>query len=897
VESIQESIPLIRTKLQMPRLADDLVRRPEHNARLDSGLESQLTLVSAPAGYGKTTLVASWLQETPRMAAWLSLDENDNDLLRFLRYMVAAIRTLYIESCKEVHKMTRADYEPPAEYLAALFINDISDLQDSFLLVIDDFHLIESVAVRAFVSVLIENQPLNMHLVIITRTDPLLPLARLRASGKMAEIRASDLRFRNDEAETFLKQTMGTAVGHETASASNTRAEGWITGLRLIALSASNEQELSRILASTEDHSISFVNEYLLSEVLFHLPQPLRVFLLHISILNRLSAPLCDAVALINEPNQSSEVFLNWVRKSNIFVNSLDDNEEWLRFHHLFQAFLFKELKANYSEDELQELHHRAARWFAEQGFIEEAMNHALEADDVDMAAALIEQRSQELLNSPARRSLQRWLSYLPQETIWQRPRLILAKAWLLFREFRLSALEDALSVADTSLEKAPLADDERRDVQGQIASLRSANSYTYYQDYEQSVYWAEKALADLPQTAYGARGLAIGVLGASQQALGNLDSAVQYLESFIYAAADPGPAKIQAFSGLAMVYQAEAQTVPLSLVLSQFLQSAAGSNNPNGIAVANRHAGWLSYEQNDIDQAIEHFMTTLAYRYQSSFGFTFDATLGLARTFLAEGEHAKAQDVIDDLRLETLRLENNDLIGHLESFQASLWLSEGNHHSALRWARSVDSDALNETILVSEVASLTQARVLIELGSSEEAKAVVRMLKRKLQKARKAHFKLRMIQIKIHLALAYDRLDQGELALNVLEQALELAYPGGFIRSFTDMGPAILPVLNRLKQSGVYPLYIEQIIASFPDTDLRSDLRVDNEFLPTLLTPRQTEILELLRKGHSYKEIAGDLGVSLNTVRKHVSNVYEKLDANNRQEAIYKAAAFRLVS
>jgi LuxR family maltose regulon positive regulatory protein len=487
-------------------------------------------------------------------------------------------------------------------------------------------------------------------------------------------------------------------------------------------------------------------------------------------------------------------------------------------------------------------------------------------------------------------------LSFLPQEIIWQRPRLILSKAWLLFREFRLSALEDVLRAAELSLEKTPPPDGNLQAIQGQIASLKAGNAYSIYQDYEQSVYWAEKALAQLPQTAHGARGIAIGCLGAAQQALGNLEMAVHYLESFMYSATDLGPAKIQIFSGLTMVHLAEAQLAPLSSVLSQFLQFAAQSGNPNAIAIANERAGLLAYEQNDIDRAKSYFMTTLDCRYQTSFIFIFDATLGLARIFLAEGESAKAQKAVDNLRLETLRLENKDLIGYLESFQASVWLAQGKHLSALRWARSVDSDAVSDIILISETASLTQARILIHSGTVEEIKAILGMLKRNLQQARQVHFKLRVIQIQILLALAFDRLDQREQALNELEEALVIAQPGGFMRSFIDMGPALLPLLVQLRQSSTYPLYLEQIIESFPESNSRSRPQIDQELVAILLTPRQTEILGLLRKGHSYKEVANDLGVSLNTVRKHTSNIYEKLDVNSRQEAIYKAETFGLL-
>ena len=897
MESYLESVPIIRTKLQTPRLVSDLVPRPQLFERLDSGLDKQLTLLSAPAGYGKTTLVTSWLQVVDHPVCWITLDENDNDLLRFLRYVVAAVQTLFSDAGKEMHKMTRADYAPPTDYLAALLINDVSDIQDSFVLVLDDFHLIDDVSVRAFVSAVIDNQPSNLHLVIITRTDPLLPLARLRASGKMTEIRSSDLRFQNDQAWTFLKQAMETTIDQKIATALNTRTEGWIAGLRLIALSASSEEELSRILASSRARSTPYVNEYMLTEVLLQLPDSVRGFMFQSSILNRLYGPLCDAVVLPGDPDRSSQAYLDWLKEANVFVFALDDQEEWYRFHHLFQALLNKELLANYSKNEIRELHERASRWFAGQGLVEEAMNHALEADDIKLAATIVEKYGQNLLNSLERRTLEKWLSLLPQDLIWQRPRLTLAKAWLLYREWRLTEMESTLKKTEGALADVALPEKESILIQAQIATLRSVISYLYYQDYELSLRLAERALAYLPETAIGARAIALAAKGTSIQALGDLETAVHLLDSTIMSPALPDMAKIQPFIGLAVVYHADAQLVQMSQTLDQFLVLAAEIDNPNALASANKWAGHLYYERNDLTQAMDHFTTTLKHRFQSNFLATFDASLGLARIYLVQGRFDKGQATVDELRRETLRVKSSDLLGPLEAFQAYLWLVQGNELAALSWARSIEPQTVYESIVLSEVADLTRARILIDGGSPEEINDTVTVLKNKLEGAQKMHSTLRMIQIQIHLALAYDRVGQREQALKELEQALVLAQPGGLIRSFTDMGPAILPLLNQLKESGVYPLYLEQITRSFPGSEFMGRSRIEQDLAALLLTPRQTEILNLLRRGYSYQEIADDLGVSLNTVKKHISNIYEKLEVNNRQQAVYKANAMGMLS
>jgi len=712
----------------------------------------------------------------------------------------------------------------------------------------------------------------------------------LRASGKMTEIRSSDLRFQNDQAWMFLSQAMGTTFTREMAALLNARAEGWITGLRLIALSASNEEKLSRVLARYRMRPTSFVNEYLLSEVLLQLPASLQVFILQSSILNRLSGPLCDAVTSSADADWSGQNYIDWLNDANVFIFALDDQEEWYRFHKLFQSLLAKKLQATYSKNEIHELHRRASCWFAGQGLVEEAIYHALEADDIELAATIVEANSQNLLNSLERRTLENWLEMLPQETIWQRPRLALAKAWLFYREWRLTEIELALKKAEGALTDEVLTEKESIIIQAQIATLRSVISFFSYQAYEQSVDLAEQALVHLPQTAIGARAIALAIKGASIQALGDLETAVHLLESTVMSPVLPDASKIQPFIGLAVIYHAEAQLVQMSSVINRFMMFASKIGNPNALSSANRFAGCLYYERNDLDRALNHYNTTLEYRYQSNFMATFDASLGLARIYMVQGALAEAQAVIDKLRRETLRVKSRDLLGPLESFQAYLWLVQGNTLAALNWARSIEPETLHESIMLCEVAVLTRARILIDAGSPEETSDMVGFLKKKLGSAQKTYFTLRIIQTHFHLALAYERLSQREQALSELEQALVLARPGGFIRSFTDMGPSIIPLLIKLRQSGVHPRYLAQIIESFPDSELSTRPQIDAELVDKLLTPRQTEILVFLKKGYSYQEIADVLGVSLNTIRKHVSNIYAKLKVSSRQQAIHKA-------
>ncbi len=894
MSSYTQNITIIQTKILPPKLASDFVARPFLNKRLEKGLERKLTLVSAPAGYGKSTLLTSWLNNISIPSAWVSLNKMDNDLDLFLHYLIAAVRTLFPDSCNEIYKIIEAD-NAPIEYIATLLINDISSIADFFILVLDDFHLINDSSVQELIIALIDNQPPNLHLVIASRTDPLLPLPRLRAAGEMNEIRAPDLRFQVNETEIFLNQAMETVIDPEIVKVLNSRTEGWITGLRLIALSATSQETLADILARSSLESPAFVNEYLLSEVLHQLPESTQAFMLHISILDRLSGPLCEAVVAIDESNLNIHEQLSWLNNANIFLVALDDRDEWYRFHHLFQGFLVRELEKIYSEETIKTLHKRASLWFAQQGYTEEAIYHALTAQDVETAITLIEQQSQNLLNSLQRQTLQRWLSYIPQEIIWRRPRLILAKAWLLFREWHLTALKEALNAASEAIEIESISKQEALVLGGQIASLKAITISLSSRNFEKSYQLAEQALAWLPKTAFGARGLAFGSIALSTQAFGDLDMATHSLEAIIYSPSNPEPAKIQCFISLALIYQTAGQLMQLSKLLNQFLLIAREGKHPNAITSANKFSGWLAYEQNDLKKATGHFAETLEYRYQGNFVAVYDASLGLAKSYIARGQVSEAQSTIDNLYNETLRIKNNDLLGPLESFQAYLWLIKGDTILALRWARTVKLETVHESTLYSEVAALTQARILITSGKSEEVLKIIKSLEYKLENALATHFTFRVIQIRTHLALAYKRIGKQENALIELKKAITLAEPGGFIRTFVDMGSSLLPLLKKLNEQGFFPVYLQQIMAAYTLPGFSSEN--NNGVAAVILTPRQTEILTLLQNGLSYQEISDNLTISFNTVKKHTSNIYEKLGVNNRQQAVRKAKQLNLIA
>ncbi len=882
---------LIHTKLMPPRVNNTLIDRPRLWEKLDLGLQRKLSLVSAPAGYGKTMLVSAWLPDVSRPAAWISLDENDNDLMLFLRYVVSAIRSLFPAACADTLQLIQAGQSLPPGYLAAHLINDIAGIPDNFILVFDDYHLILDDAVNNLIAELIEKQPPNLLLVITTRKDPRLPLARLRAANEMTEIRQRDLRFQTEETETFLQQTFDLSIEPELAVILNKHTEGWAVGLNLVALSLQDSKDLDTLLHQYQGDTNHFVSDYLISEVLTQQPAQIRTFLLESSILDRMCQPLCQVIMQLAPDDQTS---LEMVKEANLFLIALDNRGEWYRYHHLIRTFLQRKLYEEYKESEISALRDRASHWFADQGFIDEAIHHALKANDEEAAVNILEINSQNLLNSLDRHTLDRWLSRLPEETIWRRPRLILAKAWLLFREYRMTALDATLDIADTALETEK-TDKDRQSLQGQVATLRAFTATFQHHDYLRAYDLAEKALQWLPDFERGARGAAMMSWAHAQLALGNGSKVVRRLQAIIQHPTQTGPSKLQTFIALTFLRNKTGDLQQMSKVLAQFQVLATQTKNPNAIVALNMQAGRLHYEWNNLEQATNHFLVTHDYRYRANFIAAFDGALGLARIYVAQKAWDKAQTVIDDLRADTLRLENSDLLGPLEAFQARLWLAKNQPSLALGWARSVDLDHVVDSAFISEVASLTYGRILISAGTMAEKLNLCDFLQAKLAQAENEHFTLRVIQTHIHLALVQQKLAEPEEALASLKRAISLAEPGGFIRTFIDVGNDLRPLLEILHAQDIAPHYLPHILAAFPEIEpssMRPSLAT-----ATLLTRRETEILQLMQNGRSNQEIADALVISIHTVKRHATNIYNKLEVNGRQTAIFRAIELNIFS
>ncbi len=572
----RDAFGLIQGKLLPPRVSSRLVKRPFLIDTLNEGIDRKLTLVSAPAGFGKTTLVVEWLQQVDRETAWLSLDRSDNDPSLFLSYFVAAIQSCFPDSCADINQLLLSAELADTGQLAASLLNDIFTLPRPFVLVLDDYHLIQDVGIQKLIALLLERVPATMHLVIISRADPLLPLPRLRAERQLQEIRTDLLRFRNDEAWQILQLGTVEAVDTATAAFLNQRIEGWAAGLQLATLSMSGANR-QQWLEAFQKRPPEFITEYLFTEVINHQPLAVQHFLVSTSILDRFSVDLCRAVLETDDlviTTQQIRAIIADLLRTNLFIVPVDERNRWYRYHHLFQQILQQKLMVEKSKAEVESLHDRAALWLAEYGYSEEALEHALAANDMEQAVAIVEENSRNFLNGLERRTMERWMASLPEEVIWNRPKLLLTKAWLLYRHWRLNALHELLNRIEEQLRIAEnrLKESEKEYIAGHMHALRAATSFQLFLDYGQTVIHSERAVQLLPSSEGGSLSMAMIHRALALIGLGEKRAAINNLNEIIENQAPGGPAKVQARIGLCVAYYTSGDLVQMERSTGQFL-------------------------------------------------------------------------------------------------------------------------------------------------------------------------------------------------------------------------------------------------------------------------------------------------------------------------------------
>jgi LuxR family transcriptional regulator, maltose regulon positive regulatory protein len=905
--------PLLETKFFVPRSRGGLPR-PRLSERLDRGAASKLMLVSAPAGFGKTTLLTEWLAAGPaaptdeRLVAWLSLDRGDNDPASFWTYVIAALRTVASGVGEGALTLLQAPRPDRIETVLTVLLNDLGALAGDIVLVLDDYHVVDASDVQDGMAFLLDHLPPGLHVVIAGRADPALPLARLRARGELAEIRAAELRFTPDEAAAYLNEMMGLQLTAQDVAALEGRTEGWIAALQLAALSMRGREDVAGFIAGFAGDD-RYVVDYLAEEVLQRQPDRVQAFLLQTSILGRLSGPLCDAVT----GQGRGKAMLAALDRGNLFLVPLDDRRQWYRYHHLFADVLQARL-LDEQPGQVPDLHRRASAWYRQNGEPPEAIGHALAARDFDQAADLIERALPAMRITRQDATVHSWLKALPDEVVRVRPMLSFAVAGALLTggepeevEARLRDAERWLKEATATGKGSParptemvVADEEEfRRLPGAIELYRSALALVRG-DVPGTVRHARRTLDLALAEDHGVRAGAAGFLGLAFWTSGDLEAAHSAWAECAAGLRRSGQIADIFGCAIAMadIRLAHGRLGEAMRTYEQALQRASEQDGPVLRGTADMYVGMseVHREYDDLPAATQQLLRSQelgehiglpqnGYRWR----------VAMARIRQAEGDLGGALELLN----EAERLYVGDFFPNVRpvpALRARVWIAQGSLGEALGWAREQGLSVDDDLSYLREFEHITLARMLLARYEGERAEACVheatRLLERLLLAAEEGGRTGRVIEVLVLQALAHQTLRDIPAALACLERALTLAEPEGYVRVFADEGPPMACLLRAAAKQGTTRNYVRRLLAAAGETGHHSPGGQD---LIEPLSERELDVLRLLGTELDGPAIARELMVSLNTVRTHTKNVYAKLAVTSRRAAVRRAAELDL--
>lgn len=891
---------ILSTKLYIPSIRPELVRRSRLVERLNAGKRCKLTLISAPAGFGKTTVVTEWLnglQADPQnKIAWLSLDDGDNNPARFLTYLAAAFKQIDTGDGslgEEMMGLLQASQLPPVETALTLLINQISAVGFEIIFVLDDYHLIEAQAIHDAVNYLLEHLPPQVHLVIASREDPQLPLARLRVQGQLTELRAMDLRFTSGEAAEFLKQAMGLDLSDEDIRELEERTEGWIAGLQLAAISMQGHDDVSGLIRSFSG-SHRFVLDYLLEEVMKKQPENIKAFLLQTAVLERMCGSLCDALT----GQDNGQETLEMLERANLFIIPMDNERQWYRYHHLF-ADLLRMRIASQIPTQVEGIHASAARWYEANGFLMDAIQHAFAGEDISTALRLIEIGALEALARSDFKFIFNAVSRLPEASLRDAPWLFVYHTWALLLTGQLDLGSSNLEDTDWLLGSLP--DDQQTEKQkmlGFIAGLKSVHS-SWQRDNPATFDYAGQAKQNLPLNHW--------VIGYCQMAVGTAFWGDGDLAGSVQAFSEA--ASIGKAVGNRRVMITASGYLGHTLELSGKLRQAVehykrsfqlvqrnGKDLPGAIYIYAEYARVL-YELNELDLANQLIEKGIEQCRRMGDGRV--ENMGhylMVRVHAANGDlDSAARSIQDGQRAHPGTAPALDMRG-IEFPQVWLWLKQDKYKEVEAWLKDDPVDLASISFFKVKLIYTMHARAMIALGREwsdkfylEEAHKILGELHDLVEKN---GWRTKLVEVLALQALCLDAQGDMKGAITVLEKVLEVSEPDGFVRKYVDEGPEMQALLKKVRpEDERLKRYISKLLAAFGDKPTPEQPLIEP------LSERELEVLGLMATGLTNPEIASQLYLSLNTVKVHTRNIYQKLNTNNRTQAAAKARELGLLS
>jgi LuxR family maltose regulon positive regulatory protein len=871
-------------------------------------------LVSAPAGFGKTTLLTEWLAAGPaapadeRLVAWLSLDRGDNDPVSFWTYVIAALRTVASGVGETALALLHAPQPPPIETVLTELLNDLGAIAGDIVLVLDDYHVVDALDVQNGMAFLLDHLPPWLHVVIASRTDPALPLARLRARGELVETRAAELRFTPDEAAAYLNEMMGLQLTARDVAALEGRTEGWIAALQLAALSMQGRDDVAGFIAGFAGDD-RYVVDYLAEEVLQRQPEHVQHFLLQTSILERLSGPLCDAVT----GQGGGKAMLEALERGNLFLVPLDDRRRWYRYHHLFADVLQARL-LDEQPGQVPDLHRRASAWYEQNGEPSVAIGHALAAEDFGRAADLVELATPAMRRTRQEATVRGWLEAIPDEVVRVRPVLSMHFAGALMSVGEFEGVEGRLRDAERWLDAttgtgegrpAPSAEmvvadeEEFRRLPAQVEVYRAAQALVRGEPLG-TVRHARRALDLALEEDHLCRASAAGLLGLASWASGDLEaghSAYAQCMAGLWRAgyvADTFGCAI----ALADIRLAQGRLGEAMRTYEQALQRVLEQGGPVLRGTADMYVGMseVHRERDDLQAATQHLLRSQELGEHNGLPQNrYRWRVAMARIRQAEGDLGDALDLLN----EAERLYMGDFFPNVRpvpALKARVWIAQGRLGEALGWAREQGLSVDDDLSYLREFEHITLARVLLARYQGERAKASIhdatRLLERLLPAAEEGGRTGRVIEILVLRALAHHTLGDIPAALACVARAMSLAEPEGYVRIFIDEGPPMAALLKAAAKQGIARNYVRRLLAAVSETE--HDRPIEQALIEPL-SERELDVLRLLGTELDGPAIARELMVSLNTMRTHTKNIYAKLAVTNRRAAVRRGAELGL--
>jgi len=880
------TLPLLTTKLFMPSTRENLVKRSRLHQKLDDCLNCRLMLVTAPAGSGKTTLVTSWLAQQDKAVAWVSLDKNDNDPLTFLSYAAAALHSIESGVCKTIRPLLTSADPPPIPVLLTYFINDLACLTKPTILVLDDYHVIHSPGVDEVTDFLIENRPPNLQIIITSRAMPAFSISRWRARNDIAEVVLNDLRFNYDETSRFLHKVMNLHLSDEEIDILHTQTEGWVTGLQLAALSLRNRNDSDEFIheMSGDDR---LIGDYLVDEVIEQQTLEVRQFIVRTSILQRFSAPLCNALLGID----NAQELLRYLEQANLFLVSLDNRRGWYRYHHLFGDMLRTRLDQK-QPGLIVTLYQRAIEWHEQNGFIQEAIDYAMESGDYEKTAVLIEQNYDKFQNGSQRSRIIQWAEAIPEDVLKEHDVLwsqyIMSLFYFADFDAALATLRRLWHDTQTQEKKMQLV----RAIENPLLASITLHSTL---DAQRVRDLTQQALAVLPEDNVLMRGIAMGHYGSASLYLGELQTARKYLTQAstlventyswsVFAVFQNYLIETDAVEG--HLHKADEQYRKL-----QEFSYQHGLQESSTFAVTQIWLGLIHYEWNELEKAEELIKEGIRLaEIGGSIENLLLACRAIVKLHMARRDFPDIKEKLDHIEILAAEFQSPPIvIERINGLRSMLVLNEGNTQQAKTWAHAFSNKNDREVSCLRQSEWLTVARINLVSGKAEECIHILQ----ELQKLALEQDRMRdWIWIGVLLARTWYQLGEKQLALSKFNTLLAMAEQEGYIRSFVDAGAPVPEMLIEILEGDFQatinnpsPVYIKKILDAFPEK-----AESKQKPSPKILTPRELEILKLLADGNSYAQITEQLFITENTLKTHIKRIYSKLDVHNRMNAVLVA-------